>query len=107
MQIREAIEEYRYAILQHSETTQVWYHSRLNAFAAWCEGQHLSLEQIKPQTIGRYIDHLQRTPSKRTDRPLSSYTVHGHARTIRTFLNWCSPRKISSRVFLSAHRKRW
>jgi hypothetical protein len=48
MHIREAIEEYHYAILQHSEQTQVWYQSRLNAFAEWCEDQQLSLEQIKP-----------------------------------------------------------
>lgn len=89
MHIREAIEEYHYAILQHSEQTQVWYQSRLNAFACWCEGQQLSLEQVKPHTIGRYIDYLQHTPSARTGKLRSSYTVHGHARTIRTFLNWC------------------
>jgi hypothetical protein len=33
MHMKEAIEEYRYVILQHCEQTQVWYQSRLSAFA--------------------------------------------------------------------------
>lgn len=105
MHVRDAIEDYRYAILQHSDATQQWYLSRLNIFVNWCEdtqlhkdkehtdGRILELEHITAIELRKYIHHLSITPSKANGKEgqlLSSYTVHGHARTLRTFLNWCS-----------------
>src|SRR5258706_3059425 len=88
--VSEAVEEYRYAILQLSEETQVWYMARLKRFAAWCTDAHIQLKQIKPTTIAKYLHELATHDSERTEMPLSTHTVHGHARTIRTFLFWCA-----------------
>lgn len=90
MQVQEAKEEYRYAILQLSMQTQVWYMSRLKRFARWCAEQGVQLGEIKPTTVAKYLDLLAKTPSQETGKLLSTHTLHGHARTIRTFLFWCA-----------------
>ncbi len=87
MLVTDAVEDYRVYILKHSPATQVWYLARLNAFADWCNAHNLQLEQIKAVEIRRYIEELRNRTNKRTGEKLSSYTVHGHARSIRTFLN--------------------
>jgi integrase/recombinase XerD len=63
---------------------------RLNAFARWCDTQKIELEQVKVPALRKYLDYLQTKPHHRTGKELSSYTVHGHMRVVRTFLNWCS-----------------
>lgn len=105
MQVQDAIEQYQIAILVHSQQTQTWYMSRLRQFIAWCEdtsqhidkehteGRVLSLEDITVSELGKYIHYLStrlNVSNGKTGKPLSSYTVHGHARIIRTFLNWCT-----------------
>ena len=90
MHVSEAVEEYSYAILKHSPATQEWYLSRLKPFTEWCEQQNLQLEDVKPTQVRKYIEQVRTTPSKTTGKLLSSYTVHGHARTIRAFLNFCT-----------------
>ncbi len=87
MQVKQALEEYRYAITKHSDQTQKWYMSKLRAFGAWCEEQELPLEKIKPSDIGRYIHVLRTQINPRTHKPITSYTLNGYARTIKTFLN--------------------
>lgn len=89
MLVAEAVDEYRYSILQLSEATQLWYMARLKRFAVWCEDDRLQLQQIKPIHVAKYLTHLQSQPHQRTGDELSSYTVHGFARSIRTFLAWC------------------
>jgi len=90
MRVRDAVEQYQYAILHLSDQTQKWSMGRLKFFALWCESQHLEIEQIKVPALRRYLEHLQTKPHHRTGKHLSSYTVHGHMRVIRTFLNWCT-----------------
>lgn len=92
MQVSEAVEQYRYAIAHLSPQYQKWALGRLNMFAAWCDENNLALEQVKVQQIRKYIEHLQTRPTQGKGRTgtLSSYTVHGHARAIRAFLNWCT-----------------
>ena len=90
MLVSTAVDDYSYYILKHSPATQVWYLARLKAFAEWCDDRKLQLEQIRAVEIRRYIEELRTKVSDRTGEKLSSYSVHGHARSIRTFLNWCS-----------------
>lgn len=92
MQVVEAVEQYRYAIAHLSPQYQKWALGRLNKFAAWCDENTLTLEQVKVHEIRKYIEHLRTRPTQAKGRTgtLSSYTVHGHARAIRAFLNWCS-----------------
>lgn len=89
MNIREALEEFYFHNKQHSEQTQVWYKSRMDEFASWCEKQgYRQVEQITAKIIRRYIDEVSIRPNYHNGKPLSSYTVHSHARTIRRFFNW-------------------
>ena len=90
MIVQEAIDEYRYAILQLSEATQIWYLARLKRFAVWCEEEKLTLDKLKPTSVARYLQHLAEQPHHHTGQPISTYTLHGHARSIRTFLFWCA-----------------
>ncbi|HEY4033473.1 MAG TPA: phage integrase SAM-like domain-containing protein [Ktedonobacteraceae bacterium] len=86
MLVTEAIEEYQFAVFRLSPATQQWYLEQLQRFADWCKQNNIPLEKVKPLQTRKYIDYLSATPSDRTDKPLSSYTIHGHARAIRTFL---------------------
>jgi site-specific recombinase XerD len=90
MQVTEAVELYRFAILHLSEQSQHWYATRLKPFAAWCSEQKIELEQLKTTHVRQYIGYLQSRISKQSGKRLSSYTVHGHARGVRAFLNWCA-----------------
>jgi integrase/recombinase XerD len=111
--VQAAIEEYRYAILQLSEQTQTWYMARLVRFASWCAEQEIGFQQLKPTTIAKYLHGLSSNKSTKTGKLLSTYTVHGHARTIRTFLNWCAkepqeylPSKISANIAMPRIKKK-
>ena len=90
MKIREAYEEYQFSILSHSEATQEWTRKKLGRFISWCEVQGLEVEDIRPMDVRRFIEELKSSPNQHNGiTPLSSHTIHGHARIIRTFLNWC------------------
>ena len=90
MQLQEALDEYRFAILHLADGTQQWYMRRLRDFAKWCAEQGIELVQIKPTTFSKYLYGLANNNSQRTNKPLSTHTVHGHARCIRAFLFWCA-----------------
>lgn len=111
--IQQAVDEYRYAILQLSEQTQIWYMARLERFAVWCAEQGLGFADLKPTSIAKYLYSLSSNKSEKTGKPLSTYTVHGHARTIRTFLNWCAaepqeylPAKIAANINMPRIKKK-
>lgn len=93
MQVSEAVEHYRYAIAHLSPQYQKWAIGKLKMFATWCDENNLALEQVKVHEIRKYIDYVRTRPNLskgRSEKQLSSYTVHGHARAIRAFLNWCT-----------------
>jgi integrase/recombinase XerD len=90
VEVRDAIEEFKFSRLRLSPQTQHWYETRLLLFAGWCEKHNLKLEQVKATHTRRYLEDLRTTPSQATGKLRSSYTVHGHARAIRGFLRWCS-----------------
>ena len=87
--VREAFEEYKYVLHEHSEQSRTWYVGRLVRFVEWCERRHLVVSKIRPMHVAMYLEEL-RKPSKTTGRPLATSTVHGHMRLIRTFLYWCA-----------------
>ena len=86
----QALEEYKYAVLRLSPATQTWYLERIERFARWCEANSLPLDKVKPIETRKYLEYLRAVPNQKTGGLLSSYTVHGHARAIRTFLRWCN-----------------
>lgn len=90
MDIFSAIDEYKYAISQHSQETQTWYLRMLRVFAEWCALQGLTLETLKPSDIGKFLEHIKTTHvNPHTGKPVTSHTVSGYARTVKAFLNWC------------------
>jgi site-specific recombinase XerD len=96
--IREAVDEYRFSILEHSQATQEWTTRRLTRFVEWCELQSLEeLEQVRPIEVRKYVEYLKSRPNEHNGKPLSSYTVHGHARVIRTFLYWCYAEELTDK----------
>ena len=60
-----------------------WYRQKLDTFCAWAKDAPLTTP-----TINRFLTHLQRTPSVATGAPLSSYTVHGYAQVVKSFVRW-------------------
>jgi integrase/recombinase XerD len=89
MQVREAVELYKFAILRLSPKTQEGYVDCLDRFIAWCEANHLTLERVKAPQTRIYLDQLAKATNPRTGKPYSSYYVHYHARVLRAFLRWC------------------
>ncbi len=90
MKVREAIEEYRYYITKHSEQTQEWYLGKLKVFDAWCTGEGLQLEDLRPSHIARFLDSVRQRTNPRTKQPVTTHLVHGYARAVKVFLNWAS-----------------
>ncbi len=90
MLVIEAVEEYSYAILRHAPRTQTWYLSTLKVFVEWCVQEKLILEEIKQTDIRRFIESIRKRTNPRTGKPVTSFTVHGYARSVKCFLSWCS-----------------
>lgn len=90
MLVSQAVDDYRYSILDLSAKTQRWYVQKLSLFAAWCDGQGIALERLKASDVRKYLDTLRSTPSGKTGKLLSSYTLHGYVQVIKGFLSWCS-----------------
>jgi len=87
--VLDALSEYEFIIAELSPETQIWYMRRLKRFAKWCAEKRLHVSELKPAHVAAYLQEL-RKPSVRTGKPLSTYTLHGHMRCIRTFLFWCT-----------------
>lgn len=90
MQVHEALENYRLDILHLSPHTQRWYVEKLTTFADWCKEHALSLEDVKTTTINQFLDYLRTTPGTNTGKTRSTYTIHGYAEVIRTFVRWAA-----------------
>ena len=90
MLVSDAIEDYRYAKGSKSSQTQLWYKAKLKCFAQWCEQEQLTMKDIKPAHIRRYLDYRRKQYNPITGKLLSTYTLHGDAQVIKGFLNWCA-----------------
>lgn len=90
MQLEAAMVEFGYSF-DYSRASRDWYASRLGAFVLWAKTQGVTeVEGLTTPLVRRYLDMIRTTPSKRDGKPLSSFTVHGHARAIRTLLFWAA-----------------
>jgi len=87
-----------------SSRTQEEYQQELTVFSDWCSchqirnekgkreviaGGGLLLHQIDQHAVSFFLDHLQAThkPTKKSE--LSTYTLAGYVRVIKSFLHWC------------------
>ncbi len=71
--------------------TQTEYTSELGTFANWCAGQHVTLDQVNAKQVDLFLEHIRSThkPHQVHRKEVSSYTLAGMTRVIKTFLNWC------------------
>jgi site-specific recombinase XerD len=89
MLLETALTEFSFA-KDHSAQSRRWYASRLGAFAQWVTQQNVSnISDITPSLVRRYIEHRRVTPTAK-GTPLSTHTLHGHVRAIKTLLNWAA-----------------
>lgn len=90
MKLADAAEYYEYSGLSKSPATQRWITARLSYFVQWCASQGIvELPGLKPLHVQKYLDGLARGEYAVSGTALSSYTVNGHGRIIRAWLNWC------------------
>jgi integrase/recombinase XerD len=91
--VREAVEDYRYAILELAPRTQEGYLHRLRVFADWCEEQHITLEGLRQAHIRQYAEYLRNRPGTQRGREgahISTVTLHGYLLALKIFLHWCA-----------------
>ena len=90
MRLTDAATEYEYAILDRSPQTQQWYNQKLAVFVEWCAEHDLTtFDALQPRHIRAFLADLRERVNWQTGQPLSSYTIHGYAQTLKGFLNWC------------------
>jgi hypothetical protein len=58
MLVREAVEDYKYAILRHTPRTQKWYLQILDVFVEWCEQERITLGEIRQSHFLFYRERL-------------------------------------------------
>jgi site-specific recombinase XerD len=84
--MRDALDDYLLECsIKLSPQTMRWYREKLGVFVTALEDQ-----PITPARVNSFLRRLQTTPSTRTGQPLSSYTLHGYAQVVKSFVNWCA-----------------
>lgn len=91
MDMQSAVDEYAFAILEKSPHTQRWYLQKLRVFAAWCEEQGVTVEELGPTHVRRFYDFVRTKPNRSlsaTKQQMSTYTVHGYAQVVKGFVTF-------------------
>lgn len=114
--VQEAVDGYLATahVKQLAAKTQLEYRKELDVFGAWCamhtliqdtkHGQQsvmplthdlekppITLDLVTDYVVHCFLDHLRTThkPNKTGQTELSTYTLAGYVRVIKSFLNWC------------------
>jgi len=89
MQLSAAVDAY-FLTLDLTPKSRRWYGSKLTYFLKWCAQQDITeVAQLNKNHVYQFVAHLRITPSERYGRLMSSHTLHGYVRGIKSFLNWC------------------
>jgi integrase/recombinase XerD len=89
MQLRAAFVEFSLS-KDWTPSSQDWFSDRLRAFFDWCASQDVAdIEGITAPLVRRFIEY-RRTVKRRDGQPISSHTIHGDVRCIKSFLNWAA-----------------
>src|SRR5260221_4514086 len=91
MEVQDAVTDYLLDITHLDKRTQVVYRQRLTVFADWCKDA-VTLEQVNNRRVQAFLANLAAShrQHKKGGRELSTHTIAGYVRFIRTFLYWCS-----------------
>jgi len=90
MDVRSAVGAFLTARYTISPATRRGYAVRLGIFAAWCEAHSLTLEQLTARQLRQFLEDVAQRPGLKGSEHLQSSTVHWHAVSVKTFLNWCA-----------------
>lgn len=92
MTIREAIQKFVESreLDNCSEKGIRTYRERLGYFVSWLELTLgiTDLENLRLEHLRGWIAHLKKTPSERTQQPLSDRTVHSYGKALLVFCHW-------------------
>lgn len=81
MRVREAVDDYLYAIGKTITTkTRINYVQRLGAFVRWCDKEGVDMEGLSVRKVGMFLDQLE----------VQASTARAYGIVIKSFLNWCS-----------------
>ncbi len=101
MDVEEATQEYLATLKRLQPKTVKGYEQRLSVFCSWVNttnkkkvADHLKqiqLEQVNVSVVDHFVQHLQthHASNKAGVGTLSTYTLAGYVRVIKSFLNWC------------------
>src|SRR5574340_60030 len=78
----------------YTASTRDWYESRLHLFFTWAKEHGVTeLQAITAPLVRRYLDERKGEPGKH-GMLRSSYTLHGDARAVKTFLTWAGKEEL-------------
>ncbi len=92
MEVESAVTDYLLDISHLEHTSQTGYRQRLTVWASWCLLHQVTLSAVNNRNVQAFLAWLkaERRPKKRGEKQLSSHTIAGYVRFIRTFLYWCT-----------------
>lgn len=111
MDLQAALEEYRYAVLDLTPKTRIWYEQKLRRFGEWCQGEYaksrpgdIPVDAVHATMVRRFLEEYRTTPTHKGKLP-STYTTKGYAQVIKGFFTWCdregiAPDMVGKRVRL-------
>lgn len=89
--VQEVVTEYIPSVQNLAPRTLEEYEHELGLFAHWCQTNTVMLHQVNNKTVYQFLAHLKATliPNRKDAKEISSYTLFGYVRVIKSFLNWC------------------
>lgn len=101
MDVEEAAQEYLATLKRLQPKTVKGYEQRLGVFCSWVNTtnkkkvtdhlKQIQLEQVNVYVVDHFVQYLQQTHTshKAGVGGISTYTLAGYVRVIKSFLNWC------------------
>jgi site-specific recombinase XerD len=88
--IQTAVDEFILANCDKQGPTQDWYKQKAIVFGEWCIKEDVDLTQMRPSHYRRFLESLKARESDRSKKSITSYTLHGYAQVVKTFLRFCA-----------------
>lgn len=95
-----------------STKSRTWYEQKLTAFIEWVEGHSCGLHEALTRDIeGLDTTHIREFLGHLRTTGISSQTVHGYARAIKAWANWCIgegllPERVTRRLEMPKREQR-
>lgn len=76
---------------EYAPRSRDWYGRMLAVFIAHLEAEDVGdLARVTAPVVRGFLDVVRARENPQKHRPVSTHTVHGYARAVRTFLRWCA-----------------